>query len=148
MNISGQLYKHIFVTTNLTKDCQKVIEHAATLAKLTKAKISIGYVLPHNPDAYCGEFSIEIDHGAEVKFETKVRKALSKICEKYGIPLKNQIISDGSVVSTILNLSEKIDADLIVIGAHHHDYWHALFGSKAGSISNQSRHNVLVIHTE
>lgn len=148
MNNENSLYKHILVTTKLTTDCNKVVKHAACLAKLMHAKISIGYVLPHNPDAYCGEFSIEIDHGAEVKFETKIKNTLNKTCEQYEIQQENQFIIDGPVTSAILNLSEKINADLIVIGAHHHDYWHALFGSKAGSILNRTKRNVLVIHTE
>lgn len=46
----------------------------------------------------------------------------------------------------ILETSDAVDADLIVIGSHGYDALDRLIGTTAGAVANRAHRNVLVVH--
>jgi len=140
------LYKHLLLATDLSDNSDYIAKRAASIAKMTQAKLSIVHVMVHTPIAYAGEFSVPID----VEFETAMRKQaakqLAKLGKKYNIPKAKQHLLDGSVKLGVTDLAKKIRADLIVVGTHSHEGLNVLLGSQANAILHAAKCDVWVVH--
>jgi len=138
-------YRHILLATDLSDQSDQVARRAQEIAQESKAKISIIYVMEHSPVAYGGEYSIPIDVNLQEALEKKAKDSLTKQAEKFGINPADQHLLSGSVKLAVIDTAEEIGADLIVVGTHSHTGLIALLGSRASSILNHAKGDVLVI---
>lgn len=141
-------YKHILLSTDLSKDTDKIADHAKTLASRTNAKISIVHVVEHTPIVYGGgEFSVPLDINLEETLKENARQALAHLGGRLGIPANQQYIETGSVKLAVINLAEKLGVDLIVVGAHGRHGIEKILGSTANSILHAAKCDVLTVRT-
>lgn len=141
-------YKHILLTTDLSKDTDKIADHAKAIAERSKAKISIVHVVEHTPVVYGGgEFSIPLDINLEEALTEHARKALAKLGKHLGIAEADQYVETGSVKLAVANLAQKIHADLIVVGAHGRHGIERFLGATANAILHAAKCDVLTVRT-
>lgn len=138
-------YKHILLATDLSTHSDVVAKRARELADESKARLSVVYVMEHYPVAYGGEYSIPIDASLEESLEKKAKESLAKLSQKISIASSDQHLASGSVRLAVVDTAEEVKADLIVIGTHSHTGLAALLGSRASSILNHAKCDVLVI---
>lgn len=136
------MYKHILLASDLSKVSHLVAEKAKDLAKNCKAKLSVVHaveMLPAYSYAYMGltEF--------EEKFIKDAKKAVHQFAEKFDISEKDCWIEVGNTKAVILDVAEKCEADLIVIGSHGYHGFSLLLGSTANAVLHHAKVDVLTV---
>ncbi len=63
-----------------------------------------------------------------------------------GLSLAAPIVRSGDPSRLILEVSEEVDADLIVMGSHGYSGIDRILGTTAAHVANQARRDVLVVH--
>lgn len=141
-------YKHLLLATDLSKDTDKLADHAKAFAKSCNAKVSIVHVVEHTPVVYGGgEFSIPLDINLEEALREHAAQALAHLGKRLEITEKDQYIETGSVKVAVVNLAKKIDADLIVVGAHGRHGIEKILGATANAILHAAKCDVLTVRT-
>jgi universal stress protein A len=142
------LYKHVLFAADLSEDTDAVAQRASFLAKRSQAKLSIIHVLEHTPIVYGGgEFSIPLDMSLEEQLAVNARLALGVLSNRLNIPEQNQFIAHGSVKREIIDLAQKINADLIIVGCHGHSGIEMFLGSTANAILHAAKCDVLAVRS-
>ena len=141
-------YQHILVAVDLSPRSQQVVKRAAQIAERNNATLHIIHVIEHSPIAYGGEFSIPIDVNLEHTIESKARKSLTELSNAFNIPVPNQHIIDGSVKHTVIDLTDKLNIDLIILGTHGHHGIDKLLGSRANAILHAATCDVLAVRAK
>ncbi len=135
-------YKHFLVATDLELDNDELMEKASYFAKCFDAKLSLVHVVhPITANAYGFIDMAEYEQEA-VK---NAKEELSNIGSAYHINADNQHVLIGYARDQILELSEKISADAIIIGSHGRHGFSALLGSTANSVAHHADKDVILI---
>ncbi len=141
-------YKHVLLATDLSEDTDTIAQTASFLAKRSKAQLSIIHVLEHTPVVYGGGgFSIPLDMSLEEQLVTNARRALTILSNHLNIPEQNQFIAHGSVKREIIDLAQKITADLIIVGSHGQSGIAMFIGSTANAILHAAKCDVLAVRS-
>lgn len=128
-------YRHILVASDLTTQSELLAEKAKELADKLGARLSIVHVVEHSPMVYgSGEFAIPLDLEVEEQLEVEAKASLGRQCKKMDIKKADQWLLTGSRKEEIVQLVDKISADLILVGAHDKHGFGWLLGSTADSI--------------
>jgi universal stress protein A len=138
-------YHHVLLATCLTPTTQKVAIKAHKIAQSAGAKLSIVHVMEQTSAAYGGEFAVNINFEYEQALEKNIQQALSNLAEEYQIPDDHQYFEMGSINHAVVDLAEKIHADLIVVGSHSHHGFNRLLGSRANAILHIAKCDVLAV---
>jgi nucleotide-binding universal stress UspA family protein len=150
----------ILYATDLGKHTRPAFRMAVSLAKQNNAKIHFLYVIePVNAntvslvDSYLPEGTFEDLHQRSVdELHEKVKNRIDKFCleeldgEEFpgGKPVAD--ILEGAPATTIINVAEDRNVDLIVMGSHAHSALNNLFiGSVADKVVNRSTTPVLLV---
>ncbi|ACJ19232.1 universal stress protein [Coxiella burnetii] len=138
-------YKHILAAIDLSPRSQEVIDRAAEVAASNNATLDVVHVIEHSPVAYGGEFSIPINVNLEQTIESEARKALTELCHTVKVPSERQHTLSGVVKHMVIELAEKLNIDLIVVGTHGHHGLDKLLGSRANAILHLATCDVLAV---
>jgi|LakMenEpi03Aug12_release.lakeMendotaPanAssembly.Ray.scaffolds.fasta_scaffold485058_1 universal stress protein A len=139
-------YKQLILATDLTEEADNIANKAASIAKRSNAKLSIIYVIEHTPIVYGGgEFSIPLEISFEEHLASGAKKALNAIASRHNILPNDQYIAHGSVKREVLELADKIEADLIIVGSHGQSGMEYLLGSTANAILHAAKCDVLAV---
>ncbi len=138
-------YHKILVATCLTENSDKIVAHAANIAKPCKASIDIVHVLEQTAAGYGGEFSTLIDVEYEQTLEKNLQKMLGDQAKKFDIPKDRQHFELGPIKHVVVDLAKDLKADLIVVGSHSHHGLERLLGSKANAILHLAQCDVLTV---
>jgi universal stress protein A len=140
------MFKNILLATDLSAVSHIVARKARDLADKFNAKLSAVYVLEYTPIVYGeGEYSISLDSGLLNVFEKNARSALAQLGKDFGIPDEQQYMEIGSARDVVIDLADKIKADLLVIGSHGKHGLSLLLGSKANAILHAAKCNVIAV---
>jgi nucleotide-binding universal stress UspA family protein len=66
----------------------------------------------------------------------------------FAIRIAPPIVRVGEPSGVILQVSEELDVDLVVLGSHGYRALDGVLGTTAGRVANQSTRNVLVVHED
>jgi nucleotide-binding universal stress UspA family protein len=154
-------YATILYATDLSANAAQAFRHAIAAARPCNARIHILHVLPEVDQAVLTQIStvmgedrlagFELEHKTEVLEDIRQRLQQFAKVELADHPedLERIVaieIHHGSAVGRILEMADRIGADLIVMGSHGKGRLkHALLGSVAEKVLSRSRHPVLVI---
>lgn len=139
-------YTHILLTTDLSADTDKIVEHAKVIAGRSNVKLSIVHVVEHTPIVYGGgEFSIPLDMNLEETLKQQASQALKHLGQKLGISEDQQYVETGSVKVAVVELAKNLGVDLIVVGAHGRHGVEWLLGSTANAILHAAKCDVLTV---
>lgn len=141
------MIKHILLATDLSVNAEKVAKKAKDLAEKYNAKLSIVHVLEYSPIIYGnGEFSLPMDIEVINSIENHAKKSLQKLGKKFDINEKNQHIANNhSIKGYIVELTEKLKIDLIVVGSHSKHGPELLLGSTANAILHIAKCDVFAV---
>jgi universal stress protein A len=136
------VYQHILLASDLYAENEHFSKKALELANAFKAKLSIVHVVEH-PYVYATYFAPFPDVEVEINAQAKVQ--LEKLGEKLDVPVSDQHLCSGAAKAEVLQLADKINADLIVVGSHVASVMGHLLGSTASAVVNGAKIDVLTI---
>ena len=154
-------YKKIVYATDLSVNAAQAFRHAVSLARKYRADIYLLHVLPDVESAVVNYVStvmgkdqlaeLELAHKEEVK--DMIRKRLHEFAKQElgDHPedverLKEIEVHHGNPVANILEMADRIDADLIVLGSHGKGALkYAFLGSVAEKVLNKSHRPMLIV---
>ena len=153
--------KKILYATDLSKNSTFAFRYAITLAEALDAKITVLYVLPVVDSAM--EVPIITQMGEEQYYKLReersreviesIRTKLHEFSQKEleGLQGENELVSsilvhEGDAVDEILKTAEKLNSDIIILGAHGKGILsHTFLGSVSEKVLRQSRWPVVVV---
>ena len=139
--------KNILFATDFSDSSQQAADYAVTLANLNGAKLHVLHVINELDEHQ----RVMIPREAFLVLEKEVRiqaiKELEKFCKEQAqdIPTASYAIV-GATFLVILEMGEKVNADLIVMGTHGRTGMeHVIVGSTAERIVRRSKIPVLTV---
>jgi universal stress protein A len=141
--VSGDgFYKRILVAIDLSKQSDIPMSKATKVALHYNATLNVIHVISMAIPYYSYSFSTEIQDAVY----TDTKQYFVKFCEKYNIPKERQHLLIGSPKLQILDLVDKLNIDLLIVGSHGDQHiLPATFGSTAGSLITKSTCDVLTV---
>ena len=124
---------------DFTPGTELVVEKSAEYARLMGAKLWLVHVAAPEPDfvGYSVGPKVIRDHRAqELRKEHKALQAYALECEKQGITCIPLLVQ-GSTIETLIDVLNKLNVDLLVIGSHKHS---SLYDFVVGSVRNELFH--------
>lgn len=139
------LYTKILFATDLGPQSLYIGEHAKKLSSICQAKLYIMHVI-EPPLIYTAYFS---EHEKEIeRIKQNAKKSLNALSQELGIQPEDQILATGSPQEEILEIRDKKQCDLIVVGSHGiGGYTHSL-GSTANHLLSESKSDVLIVQVK
>ena len=124
------------------------LEYAAKIGEKYKAKLIVFHVL--NRQDYQNLFPLDLDGIFQKEFVEKKLKSLQEAVLKESLPkgLKSceVVIFEGSIVQTTISYSQKINANLIVVGTEGiNEFRKQVFGSRSCKMVLQTDRDILVV---
>ncbi len=137
-----QLLKNILLATSFSKSSKYVLKDALYIAKIFQSKITLIYVLPNN---------IENEKAEELlkQFALKQLNLINDKIKNEGIETSKPILEYGIFSDKITQTAEKINANMIIIGAGEQlkgDVF--ILGANAEKIIKKSDKPVFVVKNE
>ena len=139
-------YTSILVAVDLrvTHDVY-TISKALELSKMFNAKLHFIHVMEKLFGYGTVEGNVLVE--MERQMAEDARKSFYDLVSRYEITAEQLIIVSGSAKQMIVEEAKKIQADLIVVGAHAQTGLNMLVGSTASGVINQAHCDVLTIRT-
>jgi universal stress protein A len=142
-------YQQVLIASTLADNSIKLCEVGHELATLYKAQLSIVHIVEHLPLMYAGgDFSLPLDPRLETELADEARDKLSKLCQHYGIPQKDQYVIIGDKKEEIKHFVSEHHIDLLILGAHPKHGFDYLLGSTTEGILNKLPCDILAIKIE
>jgi len=154
-------YKNILVTTDLTPNSEHAFKHAVLLARQSQARIHLLHVVPEIDAQIRGYVSTIMGNRQLDKFEKeheqeareKIRRELDHFAkeELTGTPedlerFAGAIVVHGQPAPQILNISDHVDTDVIVMGTHGKgELAYTFLGSVAEKVLRKTRRPVFIV---
>ena len=140
------MYKDILLAVDLNDDSswQRALPTAVEYCRAFGAVLHVIAVIPSYGMPFVGQFFPE---GFEKEMEDKTLEALHAfVTEHVSKDVRVQrIVSQGTVYQEILETSEKIGADLIVMASHRPELKDYLLGPNAARVVRHAQCSVLVV---
>jgi universal stress protein A len=135
-------YKNILVAVELRKEDDTILKKAQELAKLYNATLSLVHVVEH-----FSSFTLAAGIVLEEQVKKELDEKLESLAKSIGISNKDTYLCVGSIASGIEDVTQKVKADLIVVGNHSKHGLALLFSGPIDSIinSSKSKADVLVV---
>ncbi|OAT37959.1 universal stress protein [Proteus myxofaciens] len=144
------MYNTILVPVDIEEDelTQKALKHAVYIAKLEGAKLHLFHAIPD-----ISRFSISYSYHNDIinsfanKAIERAQEQLQELINSVDLP-KDKIeysASFGSTRDKVLELADKIKADLIIVGSRRPSISTHLLGSNAAGIVSYAKQSVLVV---
>lgn len=139
------MYKTILIPLDIndSDNAEAALAHGTFLAKASGAELHLVHVRLQLPRTYARYLSEDWD----TQDKADCRKWLARKAEFLDLP-PEQIslhLRQGSITQQILELSEELDADLIIIGSHMPSIGSRILGSNASATVRDAQMSVLVV---
>ena len=143
--------KNILVTIDFEDNAILLVEKAAEIAEKFNSKVWIVHIVAPDPDFIgyeVGPQYIRDSRADELRKEHRIIQKFTKVLKDKGIVAEGLLIQ-GATRDMILQESEKLNIDLIIIGHHEHGLLYKIFaGSVAAQVIKHSKIPVLTIHID
>jgi len=140
--------KNILVTIDFEEKGQVLIDKAAELAKKFKSKLWLVHVAAPDPDFIgydVGPQYIRDVLAKDLRNEHKLLQGFTNQLKEKNIEAEALLVQ-GTTIETVVELTEKLAIDLIVIGKHEHGFFHKTFMvSTDESLVEKSNIPVLIV---
>jgi universal stress protein A len=137
-----QNYENVLVPLDIFSDYNLVLERALNLVQ-KPAQLSLVFVTL--PNVYFESYGVGVGIDYVNDNQKNAKAILLDLAARYQIPDKQVYAPIGSPVDEIHILSEKIKADLIVMGTHGQSGLKLLLGSTANGVLHGVKCDVLAI---
>jgi nucleotide-binding universal stress UspA family protein len=140
--------KTIVALVDFSDVTPEVVKHAEILAKAFQSRVILMHIVRSAP--FGDEFGatmpaiVEVDENFLRAHQVKLL-ALQEPLSKAGITVTNQQLLDAGV-EEVLNECSRLEADLIIVGSHHHGtLYNLLIGSLSQDLLKRLSCPVLVV---
>ena len=144
------MFSKIVVALNDQPESQRALRTAIDLARTDNAELATVSILGDLP-AYTS-FAIAVDPGApnamkedRRRFHSGLHERASKLAQEHGVHATGAIV-EGREVQTILGFLKDVNADLLVIGLHQHDFYLSRLWSSVYDLAQDAPCSVLGVH--
>ncbi|MDP1834784.1 MAG: universal stress protein [Chlamydiales bacterium] len=139
-------YQHILVAADLvSSDDDPVLLRALEIASASNAEISLLHVVEPFYN-YVSPYVVEAISEWQDQTLKSATIRLNQLGEKNNIPQERRIVKVGQVREEIVEVSNKIAADLILVGSHgRHGISLFFYGSLATDLINHATCDVLAV---
>lgn len=143
------IYENILLAVDFNPgDDDPITLRAMGIAECTKGKLSVIHVIEY-PYNYGAPYEIPTMIEWQEEIEKSAKKQLVEFGAKLGIPPERQHLQVGVPKNIILDVAEKIQADLIILGSHgRHGLNLLLLGSTANGVLHGAKCDVLAVRIE
>ncbi len=143
----SKTHQHILVPVDFSNHAVLALEEAADLAHKYQADVTAIYVIPQA--IFHPEWAAEVEDTIDISDITEeAQKALSDMTAPYrqdGLHITEHILSGGPYVE-IVRMAQRMNADLIVMGAHGEAGTKpALMGSVAEKVMREAPCSVMTV---
>ncbi len=137
------MFKSILVPIDVEapKESLQIVKAASALSADWQATLHVAAIVPDVGMSIVGSY---FEDGFEKKSLAEAKRRLETLLGNAGISATTHI-QIGKVYDQVIALAQKLDTDLIVIGAHSPDVKDYLLGSNAARIVRHSKKSVLVL---
>ena len=140
--------KNLLVTLDFEEKAILLVEKAAEIAEKFNSKVWLVHIVAPDPDFIgyeVGPQYIRDSRADELKKEHKTIQKFTRMLKEKGIDAEGLMIQ-GATRDMILQESEKLNIDLIIIGHHEHGLLYKTFaGSVASQVIEHSKIPVLTV---
>ena len=144
------MFSKIVVALNDQPESQRALRPAIDLARADNAGLATVSIFGDLP-AYTS-FAIVADPGApnamkedRRRFHSELHEKASKLAQEHGIHATGAIV-EGREVHAILGFLKDVNADLLVIGLHQHDFYLSRLWSSVYDLAQDAPCSVLGVH--
>lgn len=135
-------YNNILVATAFSKNCERTLEHAKSIADMYHAMLHLVHFvepLPASAFTYSGATLIDKQRIQAAK------EKLAVIGKKFEIPADNSHLNEDLPKPGIIKLAKKLHIDLIVVGNHGESIFSSIFSCTANSVLHHSLCDILIV---
>lgn len=139
------VYQHILAAVDLGENSAKVLQHAAPLAEICDARLTVLHVVNYMP-ASDMDYLIPPSEDTENKLIEVAQQRLQALLEREALTsgVETNIVTGRAKVE-IARVAEQQQADLIVVGAHGRHGLAGLLGSTAERVLHRVSCDVLTV---
>lgn len=138
------MYKHILLPIDLDEKEQMTLQPAIEHARAFGAQLHVMTVVPDFRMSIISQYFPGSSDDKIIAATQEALKAFTKEHVPEGIPVQH-IVAQGTVYEVIIETAKKINADLIIMGAHRPDLKDYLLGPNAARVVRHSDKTVLVV---
>jgi nucleotide-binding universal stress UspA family protein len=137
------MFKKILVPVDVSvdQDTQGLLQATKNLTQGWDCEIHILTVIPNFGMAIVGSF---FDESFENESKAAAKAQLCAAVADCGLGAQQSVLH-GTIYDCVIEYAQKMDADLIVIGAHQPKLRDYLLGSNAARVVRHSKQSILVI---
>ncbi len=142
------VYSHILLALDFTAATDTVVKQALELRRVFKARLSLVHVVeflqidPYNDLVMPQEFEMDQE------ILERATQRLQEFAETVAVDTSECFVRLGSTRREILDLSEELGIDLIVIGSHGREGIQRLLGSTANAVLHGAPCDVLAVRVK
>ncbi len=137
-------YEHILIGLDLSDESEQVLKRACAVAEKGKTKVSLAHIIEPLTFAYGGDIPMDLSE-VQDQLQAQASEQLGALAERIGVQADNQHVLIGQAATELHQLSEDIDADLIVVGSHGRQGLALLLGSTANGVLHGAKCDVLAV---
>lgn len=144
--MSEQGYRHILLAVDFAPGSQVAIERAVAMRDAFGARLTLVNVVEYVPPgteyaggAFIAEPVLPEEFQLEQELIDIAAKELDALGERIGVPSQDRVVEFGPTGRSIEHVAKDLGVDLILVGAHDHNWLSNLFGSTSRSLL---RHDV------
>jgi nucleotide-binding universal stress UspA family protein len=144
------MFSKIVVALNDHPESQRALRAAIDLARADNAELATVSILGDLP-AYT-TFAIVADPGAPStmkedrrRFHGELHERASKLAQQHGVHATGRIV-EGREVHAVLGFLKDVNADLLVMGLHQHDFYLSRLWSSVYDLAQDAPCSVLGVH--
>lgn len=154
-------YKNILIATDLTPNSEHAFKHAVLIARQSKAKIHLLHIVPEVDAGFRSYVSSIMGEGKLESFESQheeqAREEIKRELEEFAREeladhpedfqrMESVLVVHGHPAAQILQVADRLDADVIVMGSHGKGALaYAFLGSVAEKVLRKCHRPVFVI---
>ena len=140
------LYRHILLALDFSEHGQVVAEKAVALATQHRARLSVVHVLDNiaMPDTGYGT-AISLQQPSEYSELEMEKDRFNKFVDRLDVEQQNRWLVWGNPKQEIVELADKLQADLIVVGSHGRHGLTLLLGSTANAVLHHACCDVMAV---
>jgi nucleotide-binding universal stress UspA family protein len=144
------MYDSIVVGTDGSPTASKAVEHAASLAAATGARLHVAMVTPSIPVVVAPDMLIASAEWTDATNQATLTAldGAAEIARNAGVEVSTHQLA-GDPADALLGLCDDIDADLLVIGSRGMQGARRFFlGSVSSRCAHHANRSVLIVHTD
>ena len=143
-----QVYKQILLAVALVPESDsRIVQKAEEFAKQFNANLVVLHVV-ERLTSYGAAYGVAVGADVEQMLLDSAKKVMSNLQKKLGLSADRCLVKVGPPSVVILEESEHLKADLIVLGSHGKHGIRLLLGSTANAVLHGAKCDVLAVRLQ